>query len=277
MNYDLVFAKEIAIESTPNGICVTINHNHKANFVEQSNITKLFRLNEQDCITKLTGGTFFFVDGQLVDHRDISYDGYIMSDSDISEVMSHIGVSKNISKKDLKGFHLVNSGRSDYTLLNSVKKKGMSLGHIELYQVWSPFSNNIRFSYKVVVEEGEVVFNKPLSKYKVSITSDNWQSELNTTGDMCLSKLISLFESKFISMKKEKCSVKDMTSIYEHAKLKEVYEIVENTNPEGLLETDKTNLTALQAWQYVVELIQYDFSQGDGKLYQLANNLLWTK
>lgn len=278
MDYKLVFANDIKIEEQDKGVNVIINNDHVATFAELSNVVKLFRTDANECIKRLTGGSFFFINDQLIDHRDVSYNGYIMTDSDISELMSKLGYLTNVPIRDLKGLHLVNSGRSDYTLICPYKRRGLSLGSVEMYQVWSPFSSNIRFSYKITVEEGDVFFNRPLANHKISINSKNWHSILIKESDFCLLKIVNLFESKFISMVNEKCLGRELAGINEHANLRYVEEIIDDTSKQ-YNEDQETHLSKLKAWQYAVELIQYDTSDGKhiGQLYQIANNLLWVK
>lgn len=278
MDYKLVFANDIKIESQPKGVNVIINNEHVASFAELSNVVKLYRTDEDECIKRLTGGSFFFINGQLIDHRDITYKGYIMTDSDISELMTKLGFITNVSVKDLKGLHLVNSGRSDYTLISPYKRRGLSLGSVELFQVWSPFSSNIRFSYKITVEEGDVVFNRPLANHKVSINPKNWHNILLKESEICLSKIVTLFEAKFISMANEKCLGKEVSGIHEHANIRYVQEIIDDTS-KPYADEEVTHLSKLKAWQYAVELIQYDTNDGKyiGQLYQIANNILWVK
>lgn len=278
MDYKLVFANDIKIEEHDKGVNVIINNEHIASFAELSNVVKLYRTDANECSKRLIGGSFFFIKNQLIDHRDVSYEGYIMTDSDISEVMSKIGYTSNVTMRDLKGLHLVNSGRSDYTLIKPYKRRGLSLGSVELYQVWSPFSSNIRFSYKITVEEGDVIFNRPLSTHKVSINSHNWYNILIKESDFCLSKIVNIFEEKFISMSKDKCLGKEYAGIHEHANIRYVNEIIDDTDQQ-YNETGVTHLSKLKAWQYAVELIQYDTNDGKyiGQLYQIANNLLWVK
>lgn len=276
MDYNLVFAKDIKVDDMGTGVNVTINNQYKAFFAEHSNVVKLHKSNPSECVSKLIGGSFFFIKDELIDHRDSSYHGYIMTDADINEVMSKVGYTTNITKKDLKGLHLVSSGRSQYTLVKPHKRTGISLGSIELYHVWSPFSNNIRFSYKVTVEEGDVIFNRPLSNHKVSITPKNWYNDLIKESEICLSKISKCFEIKFITMKKDKCDGKTLSAINEFAIARNVQAIVDDTTGV-FVETEATHLSKLMAWQYVVELIQYEAYAGDGKLYQLANNLLWVE
>lgn len=274
MDYNLVFAKNVKVDSTETNVIVTINDKYKASFAEHSNVFKLYSSNKDECISKLTGGSFFFINDELIDHRDSSYHGYIMTDADINEVKTKIGCTSNITKKDLKGFHLVSSGRSQYTLVKSHKRRGISLGSIELYHVWSPFSNNIRFSYRITVEEGDVIFNRPLANHKISITPKNWYTELLKESEYCLTKISKCFETKFIELKHTRCNGKTLLAINEFANVRNVQEIVDDTSG-SYLDDEPTNLSKLQAWQYVVELIQYEAYAGDGKLYQLANNLLW--
>lgn len=278
MDYKLVFANDIKIESHAKGVDVVINNEHTASFAELSNVVKLYRTDKDECVKRLTGGSFFFINGQLIDHRDITYQGYIMTDSDISEIMSKLGYVTGVHVKDLKGLHLVNSGRSDYTLISPYKRRGLTLGSVELYHVWSPFSSNIRFSYKITVEEGDVIFNRPLSNHKVPITSKNWYNILLRDSELCLSKIVNIFEAKFVNLSNEKCLGKDVANINEHANIRFVQEIIDDTS-KTYAEDEESHLTKLKAWQYVVELIQYDTNDGKyiGQLYQIANNLLWVK
>jgi hypothetical protein len=274
MDYNLVFAKTVKVDSVGAGVNVTINDQYTASFAEHSNIVKLFNSNPDECISKLTGGSFFFVGDEFIDHRDSAYRGYIMTDADINEVKTKIGSTSNISKKDLKGFHLVTSGRSKHTLVKSHKRCGIALGSVELYHVWSPFSNNIRFSYRVTVEEGDVIFNRLLANHKISITPKNWYNDLIKESEICLTKVSKFFDVKLDSMKSERCLGSTLSAINEFARVRNVDAIVDDTSGT-YAENEPTNLSKLQAWQYVVELIQYEAYAGDGKLYQLANNLLW--
>lgn len=274
MDYNLVFAKNIKVDTTETGVTVTINNQYKASFAEHSNIVKLYNTKPDDCISRLTGGSFFFINDEFIDHRDSAYQGYIMTDADIRDVEPKIGCTENISKKDLKGFHLVSSGRSKYALVKSHTRRGIALGSIELYHVWSPFSNSIRFSYRVTVEEGDIIFNRPLANHKVSITPVNWYANLLKESTVCLNKITKFFNTNLESMKYEKCDGKTLAAINEFAEVRNVDAIVDDTTGD-YADDDLTHLSKLQAWQYVVELIQYEAYANDGKLYQLANNLLW--
>lgn len=288
MNYQLVYAESIKIIDKNNGIEVVINDKFSASFVEQSNITKNYRQNKTNCIQKLTGGTYFFIDNELIDHRDSSYKGYIMNDSVVDELMNIIGYTSNLTKKELKGLHLVTTGRSNHTLVKYHKSIGMSGGSIGLYWVWNPFSSVIRFAYKIVVDEGEVISNKNFEVGKVSVMDDYFYESLLDTSNDFLDFIVKEIEKRFNKMPNESCSVADMLIINNMARERNVEEIQNETSFEHVAniykpeivgtdfaKTAQSHLNKLVAWHYAVELLQYDDTIGDGNLYAVVNRTLW--
>jgi hypothetical protein len=265
--YEIILATTIEVADIQNGITVNINNTHKATFLEYSNITKQYRQDKDLCIRKLVGGLYFFIDGTMIDHRDSLYTGYVMSDDTLKSLMNNIGFLRNVSKKDIKGLHLVTSGRSEYVLANYHTSSGFEHGMVNLLWTWSPFSDSIRYSFKIVTEHGEVISNKNMFVNKVKVTDSNWLYELKRHSTYFLKRITDILDNNFRKMSNEYSAVADIQTVQKFAIERNIPEIAEKTE-EG------AKLSKMTVYEYAVELLQYD-AVGDGYLYNVINNVLW--
>lgn len=289
MKPELLFANDVKVEDLTSGIKVILNKSKEIIFDEKSKITQTYRENKGKFLDKLYGGTFFFIDDVFIDHRDSSYMGYVMNINTIETMMSKIGVSTGWTSKELKALHMVTTGSYEYVLSSDVvEKRGISLGEVQLYWTWSPFSKNIRYSYRVLLEQGEVIYNKAFDIKKPSVVEKNWFESLKIESNKFIDIIAVMLEDCYEGMEEHKCSLSDMMLVNRIAVEAGVDDIIEMTSfsnvehlyQKSVLDTVLVNecmghLSVMQLYQFVVELLQIDVGGNDGYLLKLANNLVW--
>jgi len=145
---------------------ITINDQFEHRFGRNSRISKhLDMMSADDLSERLSGGSYFIINGQLVDFRDGSYNGFVHSNDSIEAFMDTLGFQH---QKDLPT-HLRRRGRQaaqqdvestdDKIILRKVWDKNQIIvpGYAQgaefsshLSFVWNPFVRTINSSFDLI-------------------------------------------------------------------------------------------------------------------------------
>ncbi|RWZ87306.1 MAG: hypothetical protein EO766_12335 [Hydrotalea sp. AMD] len=135
---------------------IEVNGQYEHTFPPKSRVTRHLDVMTPEILeTRLDGGTYFFVEDQLVDWRDGHYNGFIHTDGMVDQYMELLGY---VHKEDLAFAHRRKLA-DDKILLRSVWDKNeiivpgyVSGGefHSELSFVWNPFVTFINSSFDLV-------------------------------------------------------------------------------------------------------------------------------
>lgn len=258
MKFEMIFAEEIDVK-LEDGLAITINKDKTIYFGATSNITKMYIEDKNRCLDLLEHGFYFFMNGKFIDHRDSSYDGYIMEDHDIERMLKIVGYKENMKSADIKMLHFVTTGSYDYVLMSDViERRQFSEGYIELFWTWSPFSKYLRYSYKLDFNNGHVFYNKNFNMPKPKIYGKNWFEFTKAESKKFLDYLHKNLNESFSIMDEKISSDEDIQLYNEHA-------IEYNLEVSG-------KMTNLDLYKKVIGLLNYSVN---GYLLKLANNLIW--
>jgi hypothetical protein len=212
---------------------VTINDKYQHRFPASSRVSKHLDVMEADDLAeRLTGGSYFFVDGdkgdglQLVDFRDGQYNGFVHPDESVSKFMEVIGFQARAAMPT----HRTRRGHNEdgtQIVLRKVWSKdeiavpGFQHGgefHSELSFVWNPFVKTINSSFdliRLICTNGMVGLTSFLNT-KVPLLN-RWEEHLDIASRQIQNKVNSIVIDRVQAMRAEQASVGECLLLEQHA------------------------------------------------------------
>lgn len=135
---------------------IIVNDKYEHEFSHTSRVSRhLDVMTPETLQTRLDGGTYFFIEDQLVDWRDGYYHGFSHTDDSINEYMDILGFTH---KEDLTFGHTRKNTNTPIVLRSTWDKNEISIPgyahgadfHSELSFVWNPFVSHINSSFDLV-------------------------------------------------------------------------------------------------------------------------------
>jgi hypothetical protein len=178
-----------------------------------------------DLTERLTGGSFFFIENELIDFRDGSYNGFVHTEDSINVFMDVLGYQH---KEDLKLAHLskqkdeVNSpiilrkvwGKQEITVPGY--KQGGDFNSILSFK-WNPFVKSVDSAFdlvRLICTNGMVGVTSFLNT-KVPLMN-RWEEHLDIASRQIQNKVSNVVVDRVQQMSKERSSVGDCLLIEEH-------------------------------------------------------------
>lgn len=135
---------------------ITVNDQFTHRFSHKSRVSRHLEMMTPDTLqTRLSGGTYFFVEDELVDWRDGYYNGFVHTDAMVDEYMDLLGY---VHKKDVQFIHRTKDNAHPIALRKKwdsaeIVVPGYTYGGkftSELSFVWNPFVSFVSSSYDLV-------------------------------------------------------------------------------------------------------------------------------
>lgn len=199
-------------------------------FSRHSRVSKHLELMDpKDLSDRLSGGSYFFIDGDLVDFRDGAYTGFVHTDESIQKFVDLIGYQR---RGDLALHRRRRATADDDTANESVmlrnvwSKNEVSISQFvqgadfstELSFVWNPFVKTIDSSFdlvRTICTNGMVGVTSFLNT-KVPLLN-RWEEHLDIASRQIQNKVSSTLETRVLSMVNERASVGDCLLLSKHA------------------------------------------------------------
>ena len=262
MNFNLVKNAHVDVTKTITAqggtvASIVIDNQYEHRFSAKSRISKhLDLMTPADLSARLSGGSFFMVNDELVDFRDSSYNGFIHSDDSIIQLMDTIGVSSKNSRRfgqrsaSDQGDEVVDSDiilRKDWDTRGFQAPGFESGGEMEskLYFNWNPFVQNVRATYELIrlICENGAVGVTPIFNGKIPLVN-RWQEHLDIANDQIQQTIADLVSHRMLEMKTQRASLYQtlLTTGHAHSRMKDkaatlddvdkLYRIAQVVNPE---------------------------------------------
>lgn len=175
-----------------------------------------------DVASRLTGGQYFYVDGQLVDFRDGDYNGFVHDDTALQALLHVLGIST--SSKTLKHGNTLSKsivlGREWSTEGLEVPQIGEGLAHSSsLSFVWSPFSdkiNSVLNILRLICSNGMTATTRFLNTQIPII--NRWEEHMDIAARLIQNKVQGMVKDRLGQMVTEQASVSELQLIAEHAR-----------------------------------------------------------
>lgn len=204
---------------------VTVNGEHNHRFPHTSRISKhLDLMDESDLAKRLTGGSFFFIEDELVDFRDGQYNGFVHEDAAVGVFMDILGYQR---KAELPFAHI---RKDDADTSKIVLRKVWNDAEIQVpgYQqggdfksqlsfVWNPYVKTINSAFdlvRLICTNGTVGVTSFLNT-KVPLFN-RWEEHLDIAARQIQNKVNHVVINRMQSMSTERASVADCQLLEQH-------------------------------------------------------------
>jgi hypothetical protein len=206
---------------------VTVEGEYTHIFPHTSRVSKHLDVMEADDLaSRLSGGSFFFIEDQLIDFRDGSYNGFIHEDKTISVFMEILGYQQ---KTDLQLAHMQKNKRDDIQSpivlrkvwdKNEISVPGYSGGadfDSVLSFTWNPYVKTINTVFdlvRLICTNGMVGLTSFLNT-KVPVMN-RWEEHLDIAARQIQNKVDSIIVERVQQMTIEHASVADCLLLEDH-------------------------------------------------------------
>lgn len=179
-----------------------------------------------DLEARLNGGTFFFVDDEMVDFRDASYNGFIQSEATIEKFMDLLGYQHKSDLPRHRGRIRTDDEGSNIVLRkvwdkSEIQVPGYAMGGeftSELSFVWNPFVKTINSAFdlvRLVCTNGMIGLTSFLNT-KIPL-ENRWEEHLDIATRQIQNKVNNIVIERMKSMATERASVADCLLLEQHA------------------------------------------------------------
>lgn len=223
---------------------IIVNGNFSHIFAARSRISQhLTLMTEQALAERLSGGSFFFIEGSLVDFRDSGYNGFVHSDETIATFMKMLGAtdmtadghfkhrSKNYGGSDLMG-------KSEYALRrawseNDIHVPGFQAGGeftTRLSYAWNPFQTAINADFDMVrlICSNGMIGTTSFLNTKIPVLN-RWEEHMDIASVQIQNKVEQIVRSRLHLLANGMASVDDVLKLRSHAQTR-----YENTTKTGM-------------------------------------------
>lgn len=205
---------------------ITVNGEYNHRFPHTSRVSKhLDLMDESDLAKRLTGGSFFFIEDELVDFRDGQYNGFIHDDATVGVFMDILGYQR---KAELPFAH---TRKDDADASKIVLRKVWNDAEIQVpgYQqggefksqlsfVWNPYVKTINSTFdlvRLICANGMVGVTSFLNT-KVPLFN-RWEEHLDIAARQIQNKVNHVVINRMQAMSMERASVADCQLLEQHA------------------------------------------------------------
>jgi hypothetical protein len=204
---------------------ITVNTEFNHVFPSTSRVSRaLETMTADDLRDRLMGGTFFFVDKQLVDYRDGFYNGFVQDDASIASLVRVIGIqeSRFISthlQDNLVTKRYVLGAKWGASHIVVPQYKGAGDFENELLFGWSPFNKDVNSAFMLKQTQTGNVLRGMASFLKKRIPLMNrWEEHLDIACKQLQVRIESEVKRRFAIMGTERASIQELQLVYDHAK-----------------------------------------------------------
>ncbi len=230
LNYELVRGANVSVTASKNSknypvASIIINDEYKHEFSPDSRVSKALETMDADSLAqRLSGGSYFLVEDQLVDFRDGHYNGFIHEDASIRKLAKVIGIadSKKISTR-LQD----NLVSNKYTLGCSWSQNEIAIPEYndggqfksELLFNWNPFVKTVNSAFmlwRLICTNGMRGMTHFLNT-KIPLIN-RWEEHLAIANAQIQNKVDGMVKRRLSGMGEQHATVNELQQIATHAR-----------------------------------------------------------
>lgn len=229
MNYELVRNANVEVTATANQknfpvAVINVNDKYEYAFPSGSRVSKaLETTTPQDVASRLTGGHFFFVEGDLVDFRDGNYNGFVHSDQSIDNLVDVIGIREGgedrsyFSNQTTSKKYTLDKVWSNNTIIVPSYNEGGEFSSKLLFR-WNPFFKDVssKFSLARLICTNGMTGLASFLNTKIPLVN-RWTEHLEIANRQIQNKVDSMVSDRFSNMGTERATVAEVMLIAHHA------------------------------------------------------------
>lgn len=220
--------KQIINDKKQNVAEIIINDKYQHRFSPKSRVSKhLDMMTATDLQDRLSGGSFFFLEDQLVDFRDGHYGGFVHTDQTIAKFIELIGYQE----RSALPLHRRRKSKDDEDDSSFVLRKVWSDHEIkvpgydeggdfksELSFVWNPFAKEVNSAFdlvRLVCTNGAVGLTSFLNT-KIPLFN-RWEEHLDIASTQIQNRVHGVVTGRVQAMRTERATIADCMLLEQHA------------------------------------------------------------
>jgi len=218
---ELVDGKAVAV--------ATVNGTHQHRFDPRSRVSKaLETTSPKDLDERLSGGSYFFVDGELVDFRDGNYHGFMHTDESIEHLADVLGITRRVAgDENTRGLRVHRNQISRDIILgkkwsdNGIQVPAYREGgkfRTELHFGWNPFVQTVNSAFmlwRLICTNGMEGLTSFLNTRIPLI--NRWEEHLDIANRQIQNKVNSMVTQRLSAMGHERATVAETMLVAQHA------------------------------------------------------------
>jgi hypothetical protein len=206
---------------------ITVNDKHEHKFSHKSRVSQeLSLLTPKELGERLSGGSYFFINEELVDFRDQRYRGFSHTNDAIDSLMNVIGYQTLTDRNDKSAHRFMNRTSSNNVALS----KNWSTTNIELPMYgeggvfnsrlnfhWNPFAKNVTSVFMLVRQicTNGMVASTPFCNMQIPLVN-RWEEHLDMANMQLQNKIDSMMSKRIGEMSRYRASVGDILLLERH-------------------------------------------------------------
>jgi len=280
-----VQVKQIVNEKKQNEAQIIINDTWQHRFPATSRVSKhLDVMTPKDLQERMTGGSYFIVDDQLVDWRDGLYPGFIHEDEAIAKFMEVLGFQTQSDQLLHRGGRGSSRSKRDGNESNIVLKKLWNKSEIVIpgYAAGNEYSSQLSFTWNPFVKTVNSAFDlvrQICTNGMVGMTSflntkvplfNRWEEHLDIASAQIQNKVNSIVVNRIGAMANERASLADCLLLETH-----VYDRLQDGGAKDLGERERLLglLEAVSPEHHLAHVYKFDVFQDKRIAAQLPSHL----
>lgn len=243
MNYEMIRNANVSVIGSRNEknhpIAIATIDGREHRFDATSRVSRSLELmTPSDVAERLSGGQYFFIDGELIDFRDGHYNGFVHTDDSIDHLMevlgasrdSHVHVHENVLSKE----YSLGKKWSDHGIVVPGYNDGGEF-QSELHFGWNPFVKTINSAfmlYRLICTNGMRGLRNFMNT-KIPLVN-RWEEHLEIANRQIQNKVESMVTRRLSAMGSERATVAETALLAAHAYKRT--QSVENSKELGKLQ-----------------------------------------
>lgn len=231
MSFELVKQATVEVQPVHNrkgqvSAKIIVNDKYEHQFPHTSRVSKhLTVMDANDLSERLTGGSYFFIEDQLVDFRDGQYDGFVQSDQGIAKFMEVLGYVRR-ADLTMQRTRLTDENRNDIILRKAWSDHGIEVpGYKEggqftssLNFTWNPFVHTVDSVFELVrmICTNGMVGTTSFLNTKIPLVN-RWEEHLDIANRQIQNKVTSMVVKRVETLANARATVGDCLLIEQHA------------------------------------------------------------
>lgn len=223
---------------------IVVDDQYEHRFPSTSRVSKhLDLMTAEDLSERLTGGSYFFIENELVDFRDGQYNGFVHSDETIKVFMDLLGYQR---KSELAFAHIRKTDSessasqivlrkvwNDHDIVVPGYQQGGDFSS-QLSFVWNPYVKTVNSAFDLVrlICTNGMVGTTNFLNTKIPLFN-RWEEHLDIAARQIQNKVNGVVVERIQRMSSERCSVADCLLVAQHA-FDRLYSSTDKTDEERL-------------------------------------------
>jgi len=226
MNYEMLRNVPVAVTAHRNQqnhpIAIANIDGREHRFNANSRVSKALELlTPEELSVRLSGGHYFFIDGELVDFRDGQYKGFVHTDESIDHLVDVLGIGKDqsvrVHENILSTKYALGTKWSDHGITVPGYHDGGEFSS-ELHFGWNPFIRTINSAfmlYRLICTNGMRGLRNFMNTRIPLI--NRWEEHLEIASRQIQNKVDSMVTARMAQMGRERATVAETMLLASHA------------------------------------------------------------